>query len=81
MYFQRSGHLGKTAGRAGFRAIEYEALKVFAAQVADLLFADHPANAINNIGFTASIGSNDAGNIFIKIHNGFIGKAFKTLDL
>jgi hypothetical protein len=49
--------------------------------VADLLFTDHPANAVNDIGFTASVGSYDAGNVFIKINNGFIGKAFKTLDL
>ena len=79
--FKCQAHFRKTAGRAGFRAIEHKALKVFAAQVADLLFTDHPANAVNDIAFTATVGANDAGNVLIKIHNGFIGKAFKTLDL
>ena len=77
--FKSQAYFGKPAGAAGFGAIEYQALQVFTAQVTDLLFTDHPADAIHDITFTATIGPHDAGNIIIKIYNGLIGKAFKAL--
>ncbi len=68
------------AGRAGFGAIENKAVQVLTSQVADLLFTDHPADAVHDIGFTATIGANDTGYIIIKIDNSFISKTFKSFD-
>ena len=74
-------YLGKTAAAAGFGAIEYKALQILAAQVAYLLFADHPADAIHDIRFAATIRAHNARNVLIKVHDGFIGKTFKAFDL
>ena len=78
--FKSEADLCKTAGRAGLGAIEYQAIEVLAAEMADLLLADHPAYAVHDIGFAAAVGSYDAGDIIIKVDDGFVGKAFKTLD-
>jgi hypothetical protein len=48
--------------------------------VAYLLFANHPADTIHNIGFTTTIRAYNTGNIVVKTHYGFIGKALKALD-
>ena len=46
----------------------------------DLLFSDYPSNAVHNVGFAASVGTNDARNPFIEIDDGFVGEAFKSLN-
>lgn len=46
----------------------------------DFLFANYPANAVHNITFAATVGTNDAGDVFIEVNKGFIGKAFKALN-
>lgn len=49
--------------------------------MADLLLTDHPADTVYDIGFAATIGANDAGDIVVEIDNGLIRKAFEPLDL
>jgi hypothetical protein len=46
----------------------------------DLLFTDHPADAVHNITFTASIRAYNSGNILIEADKGFVSKTFETLD-
>ena len=73
-------NLGNTAGTAGFTPIKNKALQVFTAQVTYFMLPYYPANAVNNITFTASIGANYPGDALIKMENGFIGKTFKSLN-
>ena len=49
--------------------------------MADLLLSNHPADAVNDIAFAATIGPNNAGDIFIKVYQGFIGKTLETFYL
>jgi hypothetical protein len=49
--------------------------------VTDLLLPDHPADAVHDIAFAATVRSHNAGYIFVKAHQCFVGKAFETLDL
>jgi hypothetical protein len=46
----------------------------------DLLFSNNPANTVHNIAFSASIGTYNSGDVFIEANQGFISKAFETLD-
>ena len=46
----------------------------------DLLLTDHPANAVHNIAFSATIGAYNTGDIFVEVYKGLVGKAFKALD-
>ena len=48
--------------------------------MADLLFANNPAYAVDNIAFSAAIRSNNSGDVLIEAHKGLVGKAFKALD-
>ena len=48
--------------------------------MADLLLPDHPADAVDDIAFAASIGADDPGNSFIKQDMCLICKTLKTLD-
>ena len=49
--------------------------------MADFLFTDYPSYTIDDIRLATTVWTNDAGDVFIKVNNGFISKAFKTLDL
>ena len=42
------------------------------------MFTYHPADAIHNIAFPATVGAYNSGDTFIKIEYGFIGKTFKS---
>ena len=44
------------------------------------MFTDDPSDRIYNITFTASIGPDNAGDPFIKVKGGLIGKTLKTFD-
>ena len=66
------------AATAAFAPIKHQALQVLTPQVAYFMLANHPADTVNNIAFTTSVGPNNSGNAFIKIKNGFIVKTFKS---
>ena len=76
--FKRKAHFCQSAGTTAFATIKYQALQVFAAQVTYFMLANYPANAIDDIAFTAAVGPNNAGNTLIKMEDGFIGKTFKS---
>ena len=78
--FKRETHFCQTTGTPGFTAVEHQAFQVFTTQVTDLVFADYPANTINDIAFAATIRTNNTGNAFIEMQYGFIGKTFKSFD-
>jgi hypothetical protein len=46
--------------------------------VADLLFADHPADAVNDVALATAIGTNNARYVVVKINNRFIGETFES---
>jgi hypothetical protein len=48
--------------------------------VTDLLFPDHPADTVNDIGFAATVGSYDPRDIVVEVHDRFISKTFESLD-
>ncbi len=44
------------------------------------MFADHPANGIDDVTFATAVRPNDAGDPFIEVYDGFIGKTLESLD-
>jgi hypothetical protein len=44
------------------------------------MFPDHPADGIHDIALSAAVGTDDAGNAFVEINHGLIGKTLKPLD-
>jgi hypothetical protein len=78
--FKRKTHFCQTTGTPGFTAVEYKAFQVFTPEVTDLMFADYPADTIDDIAFAATIRANNTRNPFIEIQYGFIGKTFKSFD-
>src|SRR5205085_7870165 len=45
------------------------------------LFAEHPADRVEQIGFAASVRADDRGHTLVKIEERFIGKRFKAEEL
>ena len=64
---------------AGLAAVEDKALQVLTPELAYLLLTNHPTYAIYDITFSTAIRADYAGNSFIKVDGGFVGKTFKTL--
>jgi len=79
--FKGETHFSQATCRARLRSVKYQAFQVLATELADLLFANHPSNAVHDIGFTTPVWAYDTGNVVVKIHNSLIGKAFEALDL
>ena len=50
------------------------------AEVADLLFTDHPADTVDDITLSTSVGANNASYTFIEMKYGFIGKTLEPFD-
>ena len=73
-------YFSETACTACFGAIEYKALQVFTAQVADFLLTDYPADTINDIAFATAVWANNTGNILVELHYSFISKTLKTFN-
>ena len=46
--------------------------------MADLLFADDPADAVDDIALAATVRSDDPGDTLVKINMGFISKTLKA---
>lgn len=44
------------------------------------MFTYHPPDGVNDIGFTASVWTDDASDPLVEIDRGFISEAFKTFD-
>lgn len=73
--------LCQSARTPAFRPIENQAFEVFTPQVTDFMFSDNPAYGVHDVTFTTSVGADNTRDSLIKIHNGFVCKTFKTLDL
>ncbi len=78
--FEGQAHLRQTRSRAGAGPVKDQAFEVFGPQVADLLFADDPANAIDDIAFSATVGADDPGDTLVKADMGLIGKTLESLN-
>ena len=78
--FKSKANLCQSTGRAGFGAIEHEAIKVLTPQLADLLFSDYPADTIYNIAFATAVRTNNTGDILVELNNCFVGKTFETFN-
>lgn len=48
--------------------------------MADLLFTDHPADAVNDITLATSIGADNTGNAGVEVQYGLIRETFKALN-
>ena len=46
----------------------------------DLLLTDHPADTVDDVAFSAAVGSYDAGNVVIEIYDGLVGKTLKSFN-
>ncbi len=79
--FKRQAHFRQSARTAGLGTIENKTIEILATKLADLLLTDHPTNAVDNVGFSTTIWTDDPGHIFIKMNNGLVGKTFEPLDL
>ena len=44
----------------------------------DFLFSNHPTDTVNDITFSASIWSDNAGNIIVEVDDRFVGKTFES---
>ena len=44
------------------------------------MFTDDPSDGIDDIGFSATVGAYDTGNLVIEVDDGFIGKAFESFN-
>ena len=44
------------------------------------MFADHPADGIDDITLSTAIRTDDTGDAFIEVDDGFIGKTLESLD-
>ena len=48
--------------------------------MADLLLPDYPADTVDNITLTTSVGPDNARNTLIEVEYGFIGETLKPFD-
>ena len=44
----------------------------------DFLFPDYPPYAVDDVAFTASVRSDDSGNVVVKVDDCFISKTFES---
>ncbi len=45
------------------------------------LLAEHPSDRVEQIGFAATVRTDDRGDAFVEIENGFIGERFEAEQL
>ena len=79
----RRAFLSRTAqglGAAALGSVEHKALQVFAAQVTDFVFANHPADAVNDIAFPTTVGPDHTSNSLVEVEHGLIGKTLESLN-
>ena len=62
------------------RTVEDQTLQVFASQIADLMFTDHPADGIDDVTLATAVRTDDAGDALIEVDDGFVGKTLESLD-
>ena len=68
-------------GLAHIAAIEDHIRHVFATQRLGRLLAEHPADGVQHIGFTAAVRPDYRGDAFVKIKNRFVGERFEAEQL
>ena len=78
--FKSEAHLGKSAGTSCFTSVKNQTFEVFAPEVTDFVFTDHPSDAVDDITFSATVRPDHTRDPFIKVEYRFISKTFKTLD-
>ena len=61
-------------------AVENEVFHFVGAEVPGFLFTQNPADGVDNIGFSATIRTDNAGHTFIKMNGNLITKAFEAFD-
>ena len=62
-------------------AVENDVGHFAAAQRLGRLLAEHPADGVENVGFSATVGADDRGHALVEIENGFVGKGFEAEEL
>ena len=45
------------------------------------LFAEHPANGVEQIGFATTVRADDGGHAFVEIESRFIGEGFEAQEI
>ncbi len=75
------GNLGHLLSRSLTGAVKDDILHLLGPEGAGFLFAQYPANRVNNVRFSAAIGSDNTRDSFVKIDNNFVGKTLKSFDL
>ena len=75
---ERERDLAKADRLARFGSIENDVRHFAAAERFRGLLAQHPANGIEHVGFSAAVWADDGGNAFVKFEDRLIGKRFKA---
>jgi hypothetical protein len=50
-----------------------------AAEVADVLFAEDPADGVGDVAFAAAVGADDGSDAWLEFHFGFFGEGFEAI--
>ena len=78
---QRDRHIGKALRAAQLRPRKNHILHGAAPQLADALFAQHPADRVGHIALAAAVGPHNSRNPVVKFKQDTVGKGLKALYL
>ena len=74
-------HFGHAVGLAAVGAVEDDVGHFATAKSFGGSFAEDPADGVDDIGFAAAIGTDDAGNAGVEFEMSFIGERLEALDI
>ena len=75
------GNLANAQRFSGICAVKNDVFHLPAAQDAVFLFAEYPADGIDNIGFSTAVGANDGGDAFTEFEVILLGKGLKAVNV
>ncbi len=75
------GDLGHLELRPLVGAVEDDVFHLLRPQRAGFLLSEHPADGIDDVGFTAPVGADNPGYTLVEIDDNLIGKTLESFDL
>ena len=75
---ERQRNLAEADRLARFGSVENDVRHFAAAQGLGRLLAEHPANGVEHVGFSAAVRPDDGGDAFVKFEDGFVRERFEA---
>src|SRR5262249_47280899 len=76
--FEDQRHFGHAGGGQALAAVEYHVLHLMPSEMAGTLLTHGPAEGVDYIGFSTTVGTNNSCYSRIKLNNGFLHKRLKS---